>query len=149
AVDLPEGPERPAPRVRRPDAGARRGRRAHAGAVHDQPHRPLPGDRLPRPLGSPRMSLASYFRTMARNNAWSNRRLLQACARLSQAEFEAPRTSFFPSLKLTLNHILTVDWYYLDALEARGRGLAVFDDETPCTTTLELRAAQTESDRRL
>jgi len=95
------------------------------------------------------MSPVAYFRTMARNNAWSNHRLLGACARLTQAEFEARRTSFFPSLKLTLNHILTVDWYYLDALEARGRGLAVFDDETPCATVAELRAAQTESDRRL
>jgi uncharacterized damage-inducible protein DinB len=80
------------------------------------------------------MPLVDYFRTMARNNAWSNHRLLGACARLSQAEFEASRTSFFPSLKLTLNHILTVDWY---------------DDETPCATIVELRAAQTESDRRL
>jgi uncharacterized damage-inducible protein DinB len=95
------------------------------------------------------MSLVAYFRTMARNNAWSNHRLLGACARLTQAELEARRTSFFPSLKLTLNHILTVDWYYLDALEARGRGLAVFDEETPCATVAELRAAQTESDRRL
>lgn len=28
------------------------------------------------------MSLAGYFRTMARNNAWSNHRLLAACAGL-------------------------------------------------------------------
>ncbi|HYV56649.1 MAG TPA: DinB family protein [Candidatus Nitrosopolaris sp.] len=95
------------------------------------------------------MSLAGYFSTMARNNAWSNYRLLAACALLTQAEFEARRTSFFPSLKQTLNHILTVDWYYLDALEGAGRGLAVFDDETPCASVAELRAAQAESDRRL
>ena len=54
---------------------------------------------------------------MACNNAWANHRLLAACARLAQADFIAPRTSFFPSLKATLNHNLTVDWYYVDALE--------------------------------
>src|SRR4051794_2425080 len=66
-------------------------------------------------------SLAQHFATEAYQNAWANHRLLDACARLSQEEFVAPRTSFFPSIKATLNHILTVDWYYLDILE---RGLA-------------------------
>jgi uncharacterized damage-inducible protein DinB len=61
--------------------------------------------------------LAHHFCTMAANNAWANHRLLDACARLSQEEFEATRTSFFPSIKATLNHIVTVDWYYVDALE--------------------------------
>ena len=46
------------------------------------------------------------LRVMAYNNAWANHRLLSACAALSQAEFEAPRTSFFPSIQATLNHIL-------------------------------------------
>ena len=54
---------------------------------------------------------------MACNNAWANHRLLTACSRLSQEDFVAPRTSFFPSIKATLNHNLTVDWYYVDALE--------------------------------
>lgn len=62
-------------------------------------------------------TLAHHFATMAYNNAWANHRLLGACGRLSPADFSAARTSFFPSLKATLNHILTVDWYYVDALE--------------------------------
>ena len=62
-------------------------------------------------------SLSHHLATMAYNNAWSNHRLLTACSRLSHADFVAPRTSFFPSLKATLNHIVTVDWYYVDALE--------------------------------
>ena len=61
--------------------------------------------------------LSRHFSAMAYNNAWANQRLLAACAQLSQEEFVAPRTSFFPSLKATLNHNLTVDWYYVDALE--------------------------------
>lgn len=62
-------------------------------------------------------SLAHHFRTMAFNNAWANHRLLKACAQLTDAEFAAPRVSFFPSLAATLNHNLTVDWYYVDILE--------------------------------
>jgi uncharacterized damage-inducible protein DinB len=65
----------------------------------------------------PTPTLVHHFATMAYNNAWANHRLLGACCRLSQADFIAPRTSFFPSLKATLNHLLTVDWYYVDALE--------------------------------
>jgi uncharacterized damage-inducible protein DinB len=86
---------------------------------------------------------------MARNNAWSNRRLHATCARLSQAELEAPRTSFFPTLQATLNHIYTVDAYYLDALEGGGRGLALLDNPIPHPRMAELGPAQLESDARL
>ena len=44
-------------------------------------------------------SIIETYRAMAYNNAWSNHRLLTACASLSQEEFEATRTGFFPSLK--------------------------------------------------
>ncbi len=86
---------------------------------------------------------------MARNNTWSNYRLLNACAGLTQQEFEAERTSFFPSIQLTLNHILVVDWYYLDALEAGGRGPSVFENQIPCVTIAELKSAQKAADTRL
>ena len=95
------------------------------------------------------MSLAAHFARMARNNAWSNRRLHRACAALSQADFERERTSFFPTLQATLNHILTVDWFYVDALEAGGRGLAVLENPIPCPRMAELARAQDESDARL
>ena len=61
-------------------------------------------------------SLAHHFATEAYNNAWANHRLLRACSELTQEEFAARRTSFFPSLKATLNHILTVEWYYIERL---------------------------------
>jgi uncharacterized damage-inducible protein DinB len=100
--------------------------------------------------------LAHHFFTMACNNAWSNHRLLRACAKLSQADFVAPRTSFFPSLKATLNHILTVDWYYVDALERglRGEGANTeadrfFEPEEPFETCAELAAEQHAVDKRL
>ena len=62
------------------------------------------------------------LRAMAYNNAWANHRLLSVCAGLSQSEFEATRTSFFPSIQATLNHILVVDRFYVDALEGGTLG---------------------------
>ena len=94
-------------------------------------------------------SLVGTFRAMARNNAWANHRLLKACAGLSQAEFEAARTGFFPSIKATLNHTLIIDWFYIDALEGGSLGPKAFADETPCATVRELQREQGEVDRRL
>ncbi|NUP10780.1 MAG: DUF664 domain-containing protein [Polyangiaceae bacterium] len=100
--------------------------------------------------------LAHHFSTMAYNNAWSNHRLLKAVGQLSQTDFVAPRTSFFPSFKATLNHIVTVDWYYLDALERSFRGEPVnqearsyFDPEEPFEDCRSLAEAQRAVDRRL
>ena len=104
----------------------------------------------------PLSPLAHHFFTMACNNAWANHRLLAACSRLSQADFVATRTSFFPSLKATLNHNLTVDWYYVDALERAFRGEPpkrdvdrFFDPEEPFAMCAELAAEQQAVDRRL
>ena len=67
--------------------------------------------------------LAHHFATEAFNNAWANHRLLKACAALTDEEFAAIRTSFFPSIRATYNHILTVDWYYLEMLERCHAGM--------------------------
>jgi len=79
------------------------------------------------------------LRSMAYNNAWANHRFLSSCAGLSQAEFEAPRTSFFPSIQATLNHILIVDRFYVDALEGGTLGPAAWANPVPCPTLAELR----------
>jgi uncharacterized damage-inducible protein DinB len=89
------------------------------------------------------------YRAMAYNNAWANHRLLGACARLSQSEFVAPRIGFFPSLRATLNHILTVDLFYVDAMEGGTLGPAAWADPEPCATVPILRDAQSAVDRRL
>jgi uncharacterized damage-inducible protein DinB len=100
--------------------------------------------------------LNHYFHAQACNNAWSNLRLLRACAVLDDAEFIAPRTGYFPSLKDTLNHILTVDWLYVDALERAVAGRPVnpdaarfFEPLAPFATCAALAAAQREVDQRL
>jgi uncharacterized damage-inducible protein DinB len=92
----------------------------------------------------------------AYNNAWANYRVLTACGRLSAAEFAAPRTGFFPSLRATLNHIVTVDHFYVDALERALRGAPpdpqpghFFDPAEPFADCPALAAAQHAVDRRL
>jgi uncharacterized damage-inducible protein DinB len=95
------------------------------------------------------VSAISLLQRLAGNNAWSNLRLHRACAELAAADYHAPRTSFFPSLPETLNHILIVDWYYLDALEEGGKGRAVFAEDVPHPELAPLTAAQREVDRRL
>jgi uncharacterized damage-inducible protein DinB len=89
------------------------------------------------------------LRRFAANNAWSNHRLYATCAALSAEAFAAERTSFFGSIVKTLNHVLIVDWYYLDGLEAGGLGQRAFVTEVPFTDFAELRKAQRASDERL
>ncbi len=93
--------------------------------------------------------LVGHFRAMARNNAWANRRMLDACTALGCREFALPRTGFFPSLRATLNHVHVVDLYYLDALEGGGRGLEIFKDTPDIDMPSALRSAQARADARL
>ena len=102
------------------------------------------------------MSLSHHFATEACNNAWANHRLLRACCELTPEEFAATRTSFFPSIKATLNHILTVDWFYLETLERSRAGLAPHENPRrhwepaePFGDCAGLSRAQHEADRRL
>jgi uncharacterized damage-inducible protein DinB len=101
-------------------------------------------------------SLARHFAQEAYNNAWANHRLLKACDALTQEEFVAARTSFFPSIKATLNHIVTVDWFYLEILERSLAGLPPaenpgrhFEPEEPFDTCAEISREQHAADRRL
>lgn len=95
------------------------------------------------------MTLLEHLRRMARNNLWSNDRLYRAVLALKPGEFEAGRTSFFPSIRETLNHILAVDHLYLDFLTDGGRGAAAYDDFVPFDNAADLAAAQADFDRKL
>jgi uncharacterized damage-inducible protein DinB len=89
------------------------------------------------------------YRAMAYNNAWANHRLLMSCAELSPEAFAARRTGFFPSLRATLNHILIIDRFYVDAMEGGTLGPAAWADREPCDTVDALQQAQADVDRRL
>jgi len=104
---------------------------------------------------SPAPSLARHFAVEAHNNAWANHRLLNACGELTQEEFAARRTSFFPSIKATLNHILVVDLYYIEVVEKSLAGVATgdarrhFAAEEPYDTCADISREQRACDRRL
>lgn len=89
------------------------------------------------------------FRKLARNNRLANFRLHQACRQLSEDAFVAQRVSFFPTLRATLNHILIVDRFYIDALQGGTLGHAAFVVSEPYPTAAELHEAQTQLDKAL
>jgi uncharacterized damage-inducible protein DinB len=102
------------------------------------------------------LDLPRYLLAQAYNNGWANHRLYKACVQLGQDEFEALRTNFFPTIRATLNHILTVDWFYIDALEREAADHPPHPDyqdffrpEQPFVTAGELQREQAASDRRL
>lgn len=95
------------------------------------------------------MNALTLFRAQAHNNAWANHRLLAACGELTVDELSAERTGFFPSVIHTLNHILTVDWFYVSALEGACVGYAAFEPEIPCSDFADLEREQRVVDRRL
>src|SRR5258705_2140856 len=95
------------------------------------------------------MSDVLPYRTMAYNNAWANHRLLTACLGLTPEEFIAKRTGFFPSLRATLNHILIIDHFYVDAMEGGTLGPDAWADQEPCATVAALKETQAAVDRRL
>ena len=95
------------------------------------------------------MDLVNHLRIHARANRLANHRLHAAMALLTRAELHAPRTSFFPSLIATLNHILAVDLYYVGALHGEP-GLAVhWERFVPADDLPALAERQRLSDERL
>ena len=94
------------------------------------------------------MELLALLRTQARANRLANHRLHTAMAPLSRDDFHAPRTSYFPSLAATLNHILAVDVYYLAALAGQADMVGQYEALVPCDTLQTLAAAQAASDAR-
>lgn len=90
-----------------------------------------------------------FIRKLAYANMLANDRLHEAVSQLEPGEFEAARTSFFPSLVATLNHVLIIDWFYIDALEGGDLGPKAWANQIPFPDRADLRRAQLASDRRL
>ncbi len=90
---------------------------------------------------------------MAHNNEWANARLHRAVSALDAAAYRQTRTSFFPSIHLTLTHILFVDRYYVNALTLQSGSAAELWAELKRWEQekgfAEVSAAQREIDQRL
>jgi uncharacterized damage-inducible protein DinB len=94
------------------------------------------------------MELLAFLRNQARANRLANHRLHSAMRPLSHADYVAPRTSFFPSLEATLEHILAVDLYYIAALHGDRDMERVWSTAPRGVALAELAEAQATSDER-
>ena len=89
------------------------------------------------------------LRIQAHANALANRRLGLALLQLGPGEWQAPRSGFFPSLALTLNHVLAVDGYYIGALHGEHDGVERWHAFSPCADAADWVRRQQASDHRL
>ncbi len=96
----------------------------------------LPGDRA-----------HDHPAVFARYNMWANRRLYAACAELPEADYLAPRASFFGSIHRTLNHILVADRIWFGRIVGVPEILRL--DEELYADLASLTTARIETDRRL
>jgi uncharacterized damage-inducible protein DinB len=87
------------------------------------------------------------YRQLARNARLANRRLGLAIAALQPGEWAAPRSSFFPSLRATMNHIHVVDLFYIDAVQGGTLGPAAWANPEPYPDPTGLFAAQATLDQ--
>ena len=96
------------------------------------------------------LDLTRVLRIQAHANRLANHRLHRAMSALTPAEMHAPRTSFFPTLMQTLNHLLEVDLYYIGCLrrdpDVRRR---YFVERVPHEVFAPLAEEQAGSDARL
>lgn len=89
------------------------------------------------------------FRKLALANRLANARLHRACAALPVADLTAPRSAFFGSIQATLNHILLVDRFYLNALERHPLNRPALDEARACPDLATLALWQAAQDDRL
>lgn len=94
------------------------------------------------------MTVLDHLRTLARYNAWANRRLFAACDALPAAAYLADRGAFFGSIHGTLNHILVADRAWLGRLQGNDPGVHSLD-QILCPDFHSLSQARTEQDARL
>lgn len=69
-----------------------------------------------------------HFAMMAAYNAWSNQRIYDAAAELSDADYRADRGAFFKSVYGTLNHVLVADRIWMRRFTGQGEAPKRLDE---------------------
>lgn len=92
--------------------------------------------------------MKSLLEMLAAYNMWVNRRLFDAAAQLSDADYRADRGAFFGSLHGTLNHLLVGDRIWMHRFTGTGEApdrldAILYEDFAP------LRAARGAEDARI
>jgi len=92
--------------------------------------------------------MRAHWIMLGRYNAWANRRLYDAAAQLTDAQYRADRGAFFKSMRGTLNHLLVTDLVWMNRFTGEGESPARLDailhDDLAA-----LRAAREAQDRRI
>ena len=92
--------------------------------------------------------MLARYRMFAGYNAWCNKRLYDATARVADADYRADRGAFFKSLHGTLNHLLVGDRIWMRRFTGQGEtppGL----DAILYENLVQLRSAREDEDERI
>jgi uncharacterized damage-inducible protein DinB len=92
--------------------------------------------------------LKQHFSMLAGYNAWANRRLYDAAAKLPEADYRAERGAFFGSVHRTLNHVLVGDRIWMNRFTKDGPTYSRLD-EIPCGDLASLRGEREAEDKRI
>ena len=92
--------------------------------------------------------MKDHYTTFAGYNAWANRRLYDAAALLSDADYRADQGAFFKSMHGTLNHLLTTDRVWMKRFTGEGDAPDRLDTILHERLT-DLRTAREAEDRRI
>lgn len=92
--------------------------------------------------------MKEHYQTFAGYNAWANRRLYDAAAGLSDADYRADRGAFFKSMHGTLNHLLATDYIWMKRFTGEGEAPDRLDTIVH-ERVADLRTAREAEDRRI
>lgn len=92
--------------------------------------------------------MKDHYTSFARYNAWANKRLYDAAALLSDADYRADRGAFFKSMHGTLNHLLTTDRIWMKRFTGEGEAPERLDTILH-EQLADLRAEREMEDRRI
>ena len=79
-------------------------------------------------------------------NCWARDRQLEACAALSQEQFQRPMSGSFPSLRDTLAHLVGGEWAWLERCHGCSPRSLPAADEFPTLTAIAERWRAVEQD---
>src|SRR5262245_14954102 len=92
--------------------------------------------------------MKAHFSMFAGYNEWANRRLYDAAAKLSDADYRAERGAFFGSVHRTLNHLLVTDRIWMRRITQDGLTYTSLD-HVACEDFRTLRSEREAEDRRI
>jgi uncharacterized damage-inducible protein DinB len=92
--------------------------------------------------------MKDHWVAFGRYNAWANRRLYDAAAGLTDAQYRTDRGAFFKSMHGTLNHLLVTDYVWMNRFTGEGEAPTRLDAILH-EQLADLRRAREAEDRRI